>query len=175
MEKRVFWLICWRSWQEQLAWIMIMSHLQVHLLGCSSQLQTGDGRRWKIKGLFVFVETHNWKNSHRCEPSRKSSRQQKTQCFKRQVEPTSQYLASKFDSNFVIPHCMRVLTVFDRSIEFEKGSHLYQPKARSLAPADFTTAPPRARRLRGSHRQARRRADPTSLACLFYCLTCVFD
>jgi len=33
----------------------------------------------------------------------------------------------------------------------------------------------RARRLRGGHLQARRRADPTSLACLFYCLACVFD
>jgi len=33
----------------------------------------------------------------------------------------------------------------------------------------------RARRLRGSHLQARRRADPTSLGCLFYCLACVFD
>jgi len=33
----------------------------------------------------------------------------------------------------------------------------------------------RARRLRGGNLQSRRRADPTSLACLFYCLACVFD
>jgi len=34
----------------------------------------------------------------------------------------------------------------------------------------------RARRLRGGNLQAaRRRADPTNLACLFYCLACVFD
>jgi len=33
----------------------------------------------------------------------------------------------------------------------------------------------RARRLRGGNLQARRRADPASLACLFYCLACVFD
>jgi len=35
----------------------------------------------------------------------------------------------------------------------------------------------RARRLRGGAHQARRRAgtDPASLACLFYCLACVFD